>query len=132
MVGIVIVSHSKKLGGEIIKLCKELKKSEFKIINGGGLETENFGSNPLNIKRAIQEAYSPYGVLIFGDLGSSIENAKLAIDLIEDEKFNKDIIKIANAPIVEGAIVATSVNSEGTTLAEIQEELKEIENYNKI
>ena len=36
MVGIVIVSHSKKLAHEIIELCNEMKKYDFPVINGSG------------------------------------------------------------------------------------------------
>ncbi len=132
MIGIVIVSHNKKLGDEVIHLCKEMQKADFKILNGGGLEDGSFGSNPMDIKEAIEEAYEEEGVVIFGDLGSSILNSEMAIEFIEDEKYNKDLIKIADAPIVEGAIVAVSMNTTETTLAEVMEELEELRNYRKL
>lgn len=132
MIGIVIVSHSKKLGDEIIKLCEEMRQYPFKILNGGGMDEDIFGSNPLVIKEAIENAYEKNGVLIFADLGSSILNSEMAIEFIEDEKFDKSKIKIADAPIVEGAISAISINDEAATIDDIEEELLELKTFSKV
>lgn len=132
MIGIVIVSHNKKLGDEIINLCKEMQNKPFKILNGGGMDDGAFGSNPMVIKKSIEEAYEKDGVLIFCDLGSSILNSEMAIEFIEDGKFNKDIIKIADAPIVEGAILAVSMNDDDIKIDEIQEELEDLKSFKKV
>lgn len=132
MIGIVIVSHNKKLGDEIIKLCEEMQNKSFKILNGGGMDNGVFGSNPLVIKEAIEEAYEKDGVLIFCDLGSSILNSEMAIDFIEADKFNKNLIKIADAPIVEGAILAVSMNDEDINIGNVQEELEDLKSFKKV
>lgn len=130
MVGILVVSHSEKLGTEAIRLCNEMKKNDFKMINAGGIEDGEFGSNPFKIKEAIEEIYTENGILIFVDLGSSIMNTKMAIEFLE-EKYDRDKICIADAPIVEGLLVMASINDGKTTLEEIKEELAEFKDFIK-
>ena len=120
MVGIVIVSHSKKLAHEIIELCNEMKKYDFPVINGSGTTGNHLGSDPMIIKEAIENAYSEDGVLIFGDIGSSILNSEMAIEFL-DEEYNRSKIKIADAPIVEGTLIAMSINDGKTSLEDILE-----------
>ena len=131
MVGIVIVSHSKKLAHEIIELCNEMKKYDFPVINGSGTTGNHLGSDPMIIKEAIENAYSEDRVLIFGDIGSSILNSEMAIEFL-DEEYNRSKIKIADAPIVEGTLIAMSINDGKTSLEDILEELKDLKNFNKV
>lgn len=131
MVGMVIVSHSKKLGHEIIELCNEMKKYDFPVINGSGTTGDHLGSDPMIIKEAIENAYSEDGVLIFGDIGSSILNSEMAMEFL-DAEYDRAKIKIADAPIVEGTLIAMAINDGKTSLEEILEELKDLKNFNKV
>ena len=74
MIGIVIVSHSKLLGDELIHLCSSMKNYSFNIINGGGSVVGDIGTDSLIIKASINRAQSGNGVIILCDLGSSIFN----------------------------------------------------------
>lgn len=130
MVGIVIVSHSQNLAHEVIELCNEMKKYDFPVINGSGTEGGHLGSDPMRIKDAIEKAFMPEGVLVFGDIGSSILNTEMAIDFLDEELQKK--VKIADAPLVEGTIMAMAVNDEKATLETICEELNELKNFSKI
>lgn len=129
MIGIVIVSHSKNLANEVIHLCNEMKKYDFPLINGSGTEDGHFGSDPMKIKKAIEDANTPNGILIFGDIGSSILNSEMAIEFLDDEYKGK--VKIADAPLVEGALIAMSINDEKATLESVIEELNELKNFSK-
>ena len=131
MVGMVIVSHSKKLAHEIIELCNEMKKYDFPVINGSGTTGDYLGSDPMIIKEAIESAYSEDGVLIFGDIGSSILNSEMAMEFL-DAEYDRAKIKIADAPIVEGTLIAMAINDGKTSLEEILEELKDLKNFNKV
>lgn len=130
MISIIIVSHSKNLADEVIKLCDEMKKFPFPLINASGIDGEYFGSNPLTIKECIENNYSDDGIIIIADIGSSILNSELAIEMLE-EQYNKNKIKIADTPLVEGAIVAVGINDGNTTLEELLEELKDVKNFQK-
>lgn len=132
MLGFVIVSHSKRLADEVIELCNEMKKYDFPVINGSGTDGDYLGSNPLIIAEAIKKAYLEDGVAIFGDLGSSILNAELALEFLTDEKYNKEKIKIMDAPLVEGVLMGMAINDEKLILEDLQEELEELKLLSKI
>lgn len=132
MVGIVIVSHNKKLADEIINFVDEMKRFDFPLLNAGGTPDGRFGSDPLYIKTMIEKAYIDEGVIIFTDIGSSILNTQMAIDFLE-EKIDKSKIIIADAPIVEGALVAVSTNSDDKqSMKKILDELQQLKTFSKI
>lgn len=131
MIGFVVVSHSKRLAEEVINLCNEMKKHRFPVVNGSGTDGEYLGSNPMVIKEAIEKVYSKDGVLIIGDIGSSILNSEMAIELLDDS-YDKSKIRIADAPLVEGTLIAMAINDGRTTIEEILEELLEFKSFNKI
>lgn len=131
MLGFVIVSHSKRLADEVIELCNEMKKYNFPVVNGSGTDEDYLGSNPLIIAEAIKKAYIKGGVAIFGDLGSSILNAELALEFL-DEDYDKEKIKIMDAPLVEGVLMGMAINDDKLTLKELEEELKELKFLSKI
>lgn len=131
MLGFVIVSHSKRLADEVIELCNEMKKYNFPVVNGSGTDEDYLGSNPLIIAEAIKKAYIKGGVAIFGDLGSSILNAELALEFL-DENYDKEKIKIMDAPLVEGVLMGMAINDDKLTLKELEDELKELKFLSKI
>lgn len=131
MVGLIVVSHSYGLAKEIIKFCQEMQQEQFPIINAGGLDEETFGSNPLKIQEAIETIYQQdLDVVIFCDIGSSILNAQMAIDLL-DEKIDRKRIVIADAPIVEGALIAATMNY-GDSFQIIKDELIKLKEFKKV
>lgn len=131
MLGFVIVSHSKRLADEVIELCNEMKKYNFPVVNGSGTDEDYLGSNPLIIAEAIKKAYIKGGVAIFGDLGSSILNAELALEFL-GEDYDKEKIKIMDAPLVEGVLMGMAINDDKLTLKELEDELKELKFLSKI
>ncbi len=131
MLGFVIVSHSKKLAHEVIELCNEMKKYEFPVVNGSGTNGEHLGSDPLIIVEAIKKAYTKNGVVIFGDLGSSILNSELAIEFLDGD-YDKRKIKIMDAPLVEGVIMAMAINDEKLTVYDLIQELKDFKVMSKL
>lgn len=128
MVGLVIVSHSYRLGEEIIKFVKELRAHDFPLINASGLDEDTLGTNPLKITEAIKEADRGQGVIILCDLGSSVMSSEMAIEMMG----SPEGIVIADAPIVEGAIVGASVNSPGMKLEYIMRDLMECRTISKL
>lgn len=131
MVGIVVVSHSKNLANEVIELAKEMKKYDFPLINGSGTDGDFLGSNPLFIKDAIEKAYIDNGVIVFVDIGSSVLNSQIALDFLDDS-INKEKVKIADAPLVEGLLAAVAINDENANIETILEEMEEFKNLSKL
>jgi len=117
MVGIVIVSHSKKAAEGIYELAMQMAGDNKKIVACGGMEDGSIGTDATRIMTAIEEANDGDGVLILADLGSGILSAQTAIDLLEEPIE----VEIADAPILEGAISAAVQASFGSTLQEVVE-----------
>lgn len=103
MVGLVIVSHSWKIAEGIVDLAMQMAADHKHIIAAGGLEDKEIGTDATRIMEAVKEADEGDGVVILADLGSGIMSAETAIELLEDEGIE---VKIADAPVVEGAIAA--------------------------
>lgn len=116
MIGIVIVSHSKKVAEGIFELALQMTGSNHSIIAVGGMEDGSIGTDFLRIKDSILKANCGDGVVILADLGSGILSSQMAIELLEEED-GKDIqVKIADAPILEGTISAAVEASIGGDL----------------
>jgi len=117
LVGIVIVSHSMKLADGIKDLAGQMADKQLKIIAAGGMEDGGIGTDAIKISKALQEANSGEGVVVLADLGSAILSAHTAVELLDDAL--SSFIRIADAPIVEGAISAVIQASIGSSLDEV-------------
>ena len=130
MVGMVIVSHSKKLAEGVKEVAGQMADRKMKIIAAGGLEGGEIGTDAIRILQAIVNADTGSGVVILADLGSSILSSQTAIDLLDDEK--KKRVKIADAPLVEGAVGAAIEASIGSSLDEVIAAAEEANEFQKL
>ena len=115
MVGIVIVSHSCKIAEGVCDLALQMASDYKRMIPAGGLEDGSLGTDPMRILDAVRSANDGDGVAIFVDLGSGIMSAETAIDLLDGEF----PARIADAPLVEGAVVAVIEAATGASLEEV-------------
>jgi dihydroxyacetone kinase phosphotransfer subunit len=126
MVGFVVVSHSENLAESIVELTGMMAPG-VPIAGAGGLEDGTFGTSLDKISKAIFEVYSEEGVIILVDMGSAVMTAEMAIENMAGRK-----IKIADCPIVEGAITGTVDSVSGLSMEEILEDLEEIRYAKKL
>jgi dihydroxyacetone kinase phosphotransfer subunit len=124
MVSLVLLSHSPGIVSGVKDLALEMA-SDINIYVAGGNGSGGLGSDYELIKETIEKAYTNDGIIILYDLGSSAMTASLVLDELEETKVNN--IKMMNAPLVEGAIVAAVEIASGATLLEVEDTLKEIE-----
>lgn len=82
---------------------------------------EELGTDIEKIKYAIKNTYSDDGVIILFDLGSSMMNTEMAIEFLDDHMRRN--IRMLDAPLVEGAVIAAVDASIGKSLPEICAEL---------
>ncbi|TXL61719.1 PTS-dependent dihydroxyacetone kinase phosphotransferase subunit DhaM [Cerasibacillus terrae] len=116
-VGIVLISHSP----DVVKGIKEIIRQVIKDVPvevAGGTDDGEIGTSIDKISAAIDTAYTDKGVLLFYDLGSAKMNAELAIEISEKEN-----IFLIEAPLLEGAYVATVESSIGKSITEIQKSI---------
>ncbi len=124
MVGIVIVSHSWKIADGVRDLALEMAANHSGIVAAGGLDDDvkSIGTDAEKIMKAIiaaDNAGGHDGVAILADIGSGIMSAETAIELLsesDNEDYKNIKVKIADAPIVEGAICAAVEASGGSDL----------------
>lgn len=117
MIGFILVSHSYKLAQGIKEIAEQINGSESKIRAIGGTDDGRIGTNPIKIYEALEEMYDGDNIFIFGDLGSSIMSAQMAIDMVSEEIQKKAIL--VDAPLVEGAVAAIIQSSITENIEEI-------------
>ncbi|MCR5023193.1 MAG: PTS-dependent dihydroxyacetone kinase phosphotransferase subunit DhaM [Lachnospiraceae bacterium] len=114
MVGMVIVSHSKKLAEGVVELSR-LIAGECPMVAAGGLDDGGFGTSYEKIEEAINSVYSDDGVAVIMDLGSSCMTTEMVIESMEGKK-----VEMIDCPMVEGAAAAAAEAESGSTLEEVK------------
>lgn len=122
MINILIASHSKKLAEGLREILIQMAPN-VNILVSGGDKDGNIGSNFDEINRIINEYATNDGLVIFFDLGSSMMNCQMAIDMLDDEKKSK--VYLAGTPIVETSVQVAVEASAGQSLEKIVEYLNE-------
>lgn len=123
MVGIVIISHSQKVAEGVKEIALQMAE-EVPIAVAGGIKDGSLGTDIESIILAIEAVYSEDGVAILFDLGSSYMNAVMAIETLEENEQKN--VKVMDAALVEGAIIASVESSAGKTLIEIEAALQDV------
>lgn len=119
MIGIVLVSHSAQLARGVRELAEQMTHGSVQIAAAGGGPDGSLGTNAELIGSAIEEVYSPDGVLVLMDLGSAVMSAELAVEALPPAHAAR--VLLSNAPLVEGAVVAAVEASIGRSLEEVEE-----------
>ena len=100
MVGIVVVSHSPKVAEGAADMVRQMVGEEVVCAFCGGNPAGGLGTD--------------VGVAVMVDLGGAEMNAEMAIEMLEPERAAR--VRICNAPVVEGAVVAATEAASGATL----------------
>jgi dihydroxyacetone kinase phosphotransfer subunit len=130
MVGIVIVSHSDKIAQGTVELCEQMSQGLVKVIPAGGTSDNDIGTDATKIEKAIVQADSGEGVLVFVDLGSAMMSTDVAFELLDGE-LRKRVV-IADAPLVEGSVVATVQALMGSDLETVRATAEESREMSKL
>lgn len=123
-VGIVIVSHSPKVAEGAADMVRQMVGDEVALAWTGGTDDGALGTDVARIIAAIDKAWSDAGVAILVDLGGAETNSEMAIEMLADER--RDRVVVCNAPIVEGAVIAATEASGGSSLAVVKNTVEEL------
>lgn len=115
-VGILVVSHSAKIAEGTVELAKQMAPS-IVIVAAGGTDDGGIGTSFDKISSGITQAQQGRGVVILADLGSAILTAETALDFLDDSE--RQLVVIADAPIVEGTVAAAVASETGGSLQEV-------------
>lgn len=119
MIGIVLVSHSAILAEGVRELAMQMANERVALAVAGGVDNPDapIGTDPMRVLAAIESVYSPDGVLLLMDLGSALMSAETALEFLPPEQ--QQHVYLCAAPLVEGAIAATTRAMAGGSIAEV-------------
>lgn len=117
LVGIVVVSHSAKVAEGAAEMAREMVGEEIKIAWSGGNPAGGLGTDPAAITGAIERAWGEAGVVVLVDLGGAVMNAEMAVEMLDPERAAR--VRVCDAPVVEGAVVAAAEAAGGSGLDEV-------------
>lgn len=121
MVGLVLISHSSSIADGLRDMVAQVAGAEVAVATAGGTDDGRLGTSAPRIEAAIRSALEggANGILILLDLGSAALSLELAL-----EEFNVDErakLRVSEAPLVEGAVLAAVQASVGASLDEVAE-----------
>lgn len=117
VVGIVVVSHSPLVAQGTADMVRQMVGDEVPVAFTGGDPAGGLGTSPDAIKTAIETVLGAKGVAVMVDLGGAEMNAEMAIEMLEDDAASR--VRICNAPLVEGAVIAATEASGGASLEDV-------------
>jgi len=122
LIGIVLISHSRKLAEGVLDLAREMGGEDLNIIAVGGVgkNDDSLGTTATSIHDAIEKVFSNDGVLVLMDLGSAVINAEFALEMMPKEKSKK--VYLCGASLVEGAVAAAVQVRIGASLDKVFKE----------
>lgn len=119
LVGLVVVSHSRRLAEAAVDLALEMVHGERPpIVVAAGMPDGGFGTDATAVMAAIEEASVGAGVVVLVDLGSAVMSAEMACEFLDDPPD----VKVVAAPFVEGLLAAAVVAAGGGTLESVAAE----------
>jgi dihydroxyacetone kinase phosphotransfer subunit len=116
-VGIVVVSHSPKVAEGTLDMVRGMVGDEVACAAVGGDPAGGLGSDPMRIRAAIDEVWSGSGVAVLVDIGGAEMNAEMAIEMLDPDR--AALVRICQAPLVEGAVLAAAEAASGSGLAAV-------------
>lgn len=126
-VGIVIVSHSPKVAEGAADMVRQMVGNAVPLAWTGGNADGGLGTDVGKIRDAIERAWSDAGVAILVDLGGAETNSEMAIDLLDPNRRRR--VVVCEAPIVEGAVLAATESSGGSSLDTVQRTAEELSSH---
>jgi PTS hybrid protein len=120
LVGLVLISHSGTLVDGLREMVAQVAGEDVAVGTAGGTEDGRLGTSAPRIADALRStlAASPDGVLVLLDLGSAALSLELALE--ELGPLDRERVRISEAPLVEGAILAAVQASVGASLDEVE------------
>jgi PTS hybrid protein len=114
VVGLVVVSHSGELAVALAELAGEMGGATVAIVPAGGGPDGALGVDAASVAAAISQSESGDGVVVLCDLGSAVLSARTALELEDGGN-----VRLADAPLVEGAVAAAVIASTGAPIGEV-------------
>ncbi|KAD4059632.1 HPr family phosphocarrier protein [Arthrobacter yangruifuii] len=115
-VGLVVVSHSRKLAEGVCELAAQMA-ADVSIAAAGGTDDDGIGTSLEKIMAGIAATDSGEGTVLLTDLGSAVMTAESALEFLDPEQQPR--VRMADAPLVEGTVAAAVAAQTGRNVAEV-------------
>ena len=113
MVGVVVVSHSAEIARGVVDMASQMAGDEVRLESAGGDSLGTLGTDEGLVREAIRRADQGDGVVVLADLGSAVLTIRHILEGANG------VVKLADAPVVEGAVAAAVVASMGLPLEDV-------------
>ena len=119
MVGLVLISHSSTLVEGLREMVAQVAGNDVPVATAGGTEDGRLGTSAPQIAAAIRQTLGDgaQDVLVLLDLGSAALSLELALE--EFEQADRARVRITEAPLVEGAVLAAVQASVGGSIEDV-------------
>jgi dihydroxyacetone kinase phosphotransfer subunit len=119
LTGLVLVSHSALIAAGLRDMVDQVAGPEVPVATAGGTEDGRLGTSAPLISAAIRATLDAGadGVLILLDLGSAALSLEVALE--EFDAAERSRLRVSDAPLVEGAVLAAVQSSIGASLDEV-------------
>lgn len=119
-VGIVVVSHSRRLAEAAVELALQMVHGDPPPMQvAAGTIDDGLGTDATAVMSAIGEVDQGDGVVVFVDIGSALMSAELGIELYGQPDSD---VRILPAPFVEGIVAGVIRAVGGATIDEVAAE----------
>lgn len=118
-VALLIVSHSEQLAAGVAELASQMA-SGATVRAVGGTDDGRLGTSLDKIQAALDELRgAEHPVVVLTDLGSATMTVEMALEFADDDQ-----IILADAPLVEGAVVAAVAAGGGASLTDVADQAR--------
>ena len=117
--GLVLISHSGKLVEGLREMVAQVAGDDVHVATAGGAEDGRLGTSAPQIEGAIRGVLDAGSddALVLLDLGSAALSLELALE--ELDEVDRARVRISEAPLVEGAILAAVQASIGASIDDV-------------
>jgi PTS hybrid protein len=119
MVGLVLVSHSGTLVEGLREMVAQVAGADVPVATAGGTDDGRLGTSAPRIAAAIRAVLDAGAddALVLLDLGSAALSLEVALEELADG--DRARIRVSEAPLVEGAIIAAVQASVGASIDDV-------------
>ncbi len=123
MVGLLVVSHSRDAAAGIASIASQMCGKSVPVRGVGGNEEGGLGTSVPLILDALNELLEEAEeVLVLPDLGSAVLSARSAVEFLGEKA---EHVMFADAPVLEGAMMAAVEASVGSSLDRVRQVAEE-------
>jgi PTS hybrid protein len=111
----------------VSELARQMSADAVAIVPAGGTPDGGLGTDEDQVRAALSQAENGSGVVVLGDIGSAFLTVRHVL-----ERRGNGQIRLADAPLVEGAVAAAVTASAGRPLEEVVQAAEEARGANKL